>query len=137
MKRKLLIPKKHRLKLCRNDLLLGAAFFAAAVIVFLVFILVNHGKTGDSVQIYLDGTIYKSYSLQETQDIIIDTEKGHNTIRIEEGTVWMTEADCPDQYCISSGPVTKNGEVIVCLPHRLVIEVTAIRQQEEFDAIAE
>ena len=35
----------------------------------------------------------------------------------------MYEADCPDQICYSPEFVSKPGETIVCLPHRVVVEV--------------
>ncbi|MFS1126291.1 NusG domain II-containing protein, partial [Enterococcus faecalis] len=37
--------------------------------------------------------------------------------------VRIKEADCDDQICVRRGWATKNGETIVCLPHKLVIEV--------------
>ena len=37
----------------------------------------------------------------------------------------MTDADCPDKYCIQMGKATHTGDTIVCLPHKLVIEITS------------
>ena len=35
----------------------------------------------------------------------------------------MLEADCPDQVCVRQGWVQDRTVPIVCLPHRLVIEI--------------
>ena len=46
---------------------------------------------------------------------------GYNTVTIISGKIAVTEADCPDQYCVQRG-FCAGGTPIVCLPHNLVIE---------------
>lgn len=51
---------------------------------------------------------------------------GHENIIVREGmTVYMIEASCPDQLCVRQGEVKRVGETIVCLPHRILVEVTS------------
>ena len=38
----------------------------------------------------------------------------------------VIEADCPDQLDVKQGYISKVGEVIVCLPNRLVIEIKGV-----------
>ena len=45
---------------------------------------------------------------------------GYNTITVRGGKIAVTEADCPDQYCVRQG-FCNSGVQIVCLPHGLVI----------------
>mgnify|MGYP000590388048 CR=1 FL=1 len=35
----------------------------------------------------------------------------------------MKEADCPDKYCVKQGKITKTRQNIVCLPHKVVVEI--------------
>ena len=35
----------------------------------------------------------------------------------------MKEADCPDKYCVKQGKIKNVGETIVCLPHKVVVEI--------------
>ena len=49
-------------------------------------------------------------------------------IRIEDGQAYMEEADCPDGYCMEQGGISGQKQTIVCLPHKLVVEV--IRQND-------
>ncbi len=35
----------------------------------------------------------------------------------------MKEADCPDKVCVGMRRISKSGETIVCLPHKLVIAI--------------
>ena len=58
-----------------------------------------------------------------TEDLIITDEHGTNTIRIEGETIAVIDADCPDLVCVKTGKAEKKGDVIACLPHKLLIEV--------------
>ena len=79
-------------------------------------------KKGSQVVIYVDTT-------KEIQ-----TAKGTNTLVIENGMAYVTDADCPDQVCIRMGKISKTGENIVCLPHKLVIQVEGdVGQESEYD----
>ena len=55
--------------------------------------------------------------------ILGDTVYGHNTVHVEPGAISVTEADCPDGICVRQGKLTTAGVPIVCMPHRLVIEI--------------
>ena len=46
-----------------------------------------------------------------------------NTVVIEDETIAITDADCPDHLCVSMGKASRPGDTLVCLPHKLVIEV--------------
>ena len=71
----------------------------------------------------VDGELYGTYSLEQDQEIEVDTAAGHNKIVISGGEAHMEEADCPDGYCIKQGSINKANQTIVCLPHKLVVEV--------------
>ena len=51
-------------------------------------------------------------------------ERGSNTIQVEPGRIRVLEADCPDQVCVRQGWISDEVTPIVCLPHRLVIQVS-------------
>lgn len=79
------------------------------------------GGTSDTfVCIKINGKEYGIYPLAADQEIKIAET---NTCKIEFGTCRMTEADCPKQICISQGIIQKEGEMMVCLPNRVIIEI--------------
>lgn len=47
----------------------------------------------------------------------------YNLISVTDGTVIMEAADCRDQICVHHKPILSGGESIICLPHRLVVEI--------------
>lgn len=48
---------------------------------------------------------------------------GTNRLIIDEKGCTMTESDCPDGICLRMAPIKRPGEMIVCLPHRIIAEV--------------
>ena len=74
------------------------------------------------------------YDLNTDTTKEIQTAKGINILEIKNGMAYVTEADCPDQVCIRMGKISKTGENIVCLPHKLVIQVEGDDgQKSEYD----
>lgn len=49
----------------------------------------------------------------------------HNTVELRDEEIRIKSADCPDQICVLTGYISKPGQTIVCLHHRLVIEVVS------------
>ena len=47
-----------------------------------------------------------------------------NTIEVEHGRIRVREAGCPDQVCVGQGYISDGTVPIVCLPNKLVIEIT-------------
>jgi len=104
----------------KRDILLAASLL---LIAFLLFFFLPDKKTGEKVRITVDGQLYGIYSLSLEQEVVIEQESGKNILHLGDGAAWMQEADCPDGYCIQQGKIYRVGQTIVCLPHKLVIEV--------------
>ena len=52
------------------------------------------------------------------------------TVRVEQGSVSVVESDCPDQTCVHTGRVSSTGEVIACVPNRVVVRIGGERSDE-------
>lgn len=122
-------PEKRRL---RNDILLIAVIFAVALIGFLVF--KSTMKTGDYVTVSINGVEKYRYSLSENIQTDIITGENTNRLVIDGGKAYITEADCPDKICVGHRGISKTGETIVCLPHKVVVAV--VSGEGEADIIA-
>lgn len=105
----------------KADVVLSAAVAFVAV-ALLIFNILSFGG-GKTAVITVDGELFGRYSLQSDQTVKIETELGSNTVSIKNGSVTVEAADCPDGYCVSHISIDKVGETIVCLPHKLVIEI--------------
>lgn len=71
------------------------------------------------------------YSLGQDGEHVITSSLGTNTISIQDGSVRMAQADCPNQSCLQQEPVSRPGPQIICLPHKLWIEVVGAGDKDE------
>lgn len=122
-------PEKRKL---RNDILLVAVIFAVALIGFLVF--KSTMKTGEYVTVSIDGVEKYRYSLSQNIETDIITGEDTNRLVVKDGKAYITEANCPDKICVGHRGISKTGETIVCLPHKLVVAV--VSAEDEADIIA-
>ena len=106
----------------KKDLILGAGIIVIALAMLLVMQL-TRGEEGNQIRVMLDGKIYGTYSLSKDQTIEVKDGDFYNRIRIEDGKAYMEEANCPDGYCEEQGKISGHTQTIVCLPHKLVVEV--------------
>lgn len=112
----------------------GDYFIILGAMVLVAFLLatISRTKTGNQVHISVDGKTM-TYSLFDEETIVITNREDNNpTIRdcnvknkiiIKDGKVYMEYASCPDQVCVRHAPISKNGEMIICLPNEVFVEV--------------
>ncbi len=67
--------------------------------------------------------------------ITFQTKYGRNVLEVGDGWVRMIEATCPDMLDVKQGKITRVGERIICLPHRLVVEIIG-EEAVELDALS-
>lgn len=94
----------------------------AAALVFAVLIFTK--DSGTKIRLTLNGKKYSEYSLNSDRTVKIETEFGKNTLVIKNGSAHFEDCSCPDKLCEKQGNISKIGETAVCLPNRLVAEVT-------------
>ena len=79
------------------------------------------GETASRAQIVSNGKVIRTVDLAIDQEFTVETENGYNIVTVKDGKIAVTEASCPDHYCMARG-FCNSGAQIVCLPNRLVIE---------------
>lgn len=90
------------------------------------FLLRNAGQEGHVASIYVDGELRERIDLDAVvipYDFVVETQWGYNKIHVEHGSIAVIEADCPDQICVHQGAIETGAVPIICMPHRLVIEI--------------
>ena len=64
------------------------------------------------------------YPTTETRTFrITSPDGGWNEITIKDGSICISDADCPDKTCVKTGILRSESLPIVCLPHKLVIRL--------------
>ncbi len=106
----------------RNDLLLGGVLLAAALCALLLLRLQR--QDGAQVVVSVSGEEVARYALAEDRSVTFSDDAHSNTLIISDGYAWVTDASCPDKLCEQQGRIHYNGEMIVCLPNQLVVEIS-------------
>lgn len=115
----------------KNDWLLLIVVLFAAALIFLVRYFVGDEHPG-YVTVRIDGEIVETYDLSTDQ--VVELNSGTNTMKIENHSVDMIEADCPDKLCVHQKAISKNNENIICLPNKVVIQIVS-QDESVIDAV--
>ena len=98
------------------------ALLAVVCVGFSVALLIP-AAPAEAVKVISEGKVLHTLPLSEDARLEIVSSYGTNVITVKNGQVAVTEADCPDHYCMDRG-FCDQGAQIVCLPNRLVLEFT-------------
>lgn len=107
----------------RNDIILLCVVF---VVVVIAACLLFMRDKGNSVEVSVDGKLYAVYplSVDLSEDILTGSNKTQlNRLVIKDGKAHVEKATCRDGICSAHKEIYRDGESIVCLPHRVVITV--------------
>ena len=106
------------------------ATIVAAIVVVVVIgvaLMLGQGHTaeggGSAITIHDGDGHTHTLPLNKNDTLTVTTSLGSNTIVVEDGTAYISEADCPKGSCTHQRPISHAGEQLICLPHQLWVEV--------------
>ena len=111
----------------RRDFILLAGLLVCGIMLVGVYGWIRGGtpKTGPVLEVRVDGELVQSYPLDRETDVVLQgVNGGTNHLHIADGQAWLSEASCPDKVCVHMGKISEAGQSIICLPNRMVLEVT-------------
>ena len=108
-----------------HDLILIVAILLVVVIAASALMLFR--QDGAFVTVSIDGKVFGEYSLHEDRVVERKSGDGHNTLVIDGGKAYVSDASCPDGICSSHRPISYDGQSIICLPNKVVVEISAAR----------
>lgn len=111
-----------------------------ALSIFMMYIVNKAPKLSDSayVSVQVEGKEVKKINFDKSligKTYRIETDHGYNIIEIGDKSVRVIEADCKDKIDVKQGWISKPGETLVCLPHKLVIEIMSESEISDVDHI--
>ncbi|MDO8880014.1 MAG: NusG domain II-containing protein [Coriobacteriia bacterium] len=62
-------------------------------------------------------------NLDSNEELAIVGARGEVVVRIADGAVAVTEADCPDHTCVRTGRISAPGSVIACVPNGVIVRI--------------
>ena len=118
----------------RLFLVLLCCFGAAA------FLLAQQQTEGCIARIEQNGRVIRTVDLRGVTapyELVLEAEDGgYNTVQVSPGSIAVIAADCPDGICVAHGAISKSGDPIVCLPHRLIITIEAA-EKDAVDSVSQ
>ncbi len=102
----------------KRELVITLAVIAACTL-SLIFLLPK--ESGKTVKISQNEAVLYTLPLNTDNTVTLDC----CVIKLENGQVFMEESDCSNKICINTGKISKKNEQIICLPNKVIIEVTA------------
>ncbi|MBI6875206.1 NusG domain II-containing protein [Clostridium aciditolerans] len=82
--------------------------------------------------IYSQNKLYKAVNIGDnhSESIEIKGDFGKNVVKIHDNGVEVVEAECDDHICEKAGFKNKVGDLIVCLPNQLFIEIKGTQEAD-------
>lgn len=121
----------------RLNLILVLAIAAIACVGLVATRLMGANTNADTATVVIRDGEQNVYELPLSQNTTknVTTDLGTNLIEIKDGRVHVEEADCPNQDCVHQGWVDAAGEQIVCLPHKLTVDIVDESAKATYDVV--
>lgn len=127
------IIKKSRI----GDIFVILAALLVSAVLFLVFSPVFGAQGAARAEVYAGGALIRTLELKSgPYEALIETDSGVNRLLVERDGVRVISADCHSQTCVHTGKISGSGQVIACLPHRLIIKLAGPDGGSGVDAVA-
>jgi hypothetical protein len=88
---------------------------------------------GAEAVVLVDGKRWARLDLFHDQQLEVPGPLGHSHIRVQDGRIRFEDSPCPNKLCVHTGWLSQGGEVAICLPNRISVQVLA--DDPRFDAI--
>ena len=117
----------------KNDIILAAALIVIAALIWLFIYMAR--SEGAYVTVTVNGEVFGQYPLDTDAEIRIGDGESYNLFIIKDGSAEIAEASCPDKLCVNQGKISFDGQSIICLPNKVVVEVRG-GEKSDYDAVA-
>ncbi|WP_182201417.1 NusG domain II-containing protein [Paraliobacillus salinarum] len=120
------------------DIVIIALLIAISFIPLTVFSMTKATEAGDEVVavIIQDGEVIREITLtghEENEQFIIEGKGNqYNLMEVDNEQIRIKEDNSPDQVGVKMGWKGKPGETIICLPHKLLVEIQS-KSNENID----
>ena len=121
----------------RLNLILVLAIAAIACVGLVATRLMGTNTNADTATVVIRDGEQNVYELPLSQNTTksVTTDLGTNLIEIKDGRVHVEEAHCPNQDCVHQGWIDAAGQQIVCLPHKLTVDIVDASAETTYDVV--
>lgn len=106
---------------------------------YIVFAAVNNGKDYDTQHtiaiVSINGKEVDRYDLSEKTPHSLKTyhptKEQYNIVEIDGTRIRVKEDNSPDQIAVKTSWIEKPGQMSICLPHKLTIEIIGVASSDD------
>lgn len=89
---------------------------------------------GETAVVYYDSEVIAEIPLNASGEYTFP-QVPDMVFTAESGTVSVTESNCGDRTCVSTGKISRQGEAIICVPNKIVVEIKGSTKESGVDAV--
>ncbi len=78
---------------------------------------------GATAAVEVDGRAVQTLNLQQPARASIRGVRGLVVVEVREGRTAVVAAECPNHVCVRTGWRSRTGDVIVCVPNRVIVRI--------------
>lgn len=97
--------------------------FASIVAVIFMFQQFWSFEPASKLKIRQGDKIVGTYDLNQTRELHIHGALGDSHIVIDQGKVRFKQSPCNNQYCVHQGWLSLAGQVAICLPNQISLQL--------------
>ena len=107
----------------KADILLFFILLACAALLAALPLVRATSSSGQTVKVISGGEVVGMYPLEIDIEAEISRDGHLNIVSIKDGKVHMEYSDCKNQICVNTGVISETGDIIVCLPNYVIVEI--------------
>ena len=116
-----------------DRMLLFASFLLSCLSLAL---LKGWGDEGRVALVEVEGRPYARLYLSEPRRLSIPGRLGEMVLVVQDQRVRIEASHCPQKICVHSGAIRRSGELLVCVPNRVVVRING-GTEHPFDLITQ
>lgn len=104
-----------------------------AILTLFSYSIASSGKQGKEIRIEVNGKVVSTYALDKDCVHEIKGVLGTSRIAVKDGRASFLSSPCKNKVCTHQGEAGKSGQMVACLPNRVVVRV--IGGDNDYDAL--
>lgn len=96
---------------------------ASLMVVIFLFQVLWHSEHATKLRIRQGKAIYATLSLDQERVLDIHGPLGDSRVVVHHGQVRFEHSPCLNQYCVHQGWLNRAGQVAICLPNQVSLEL--------------
>lgn len=87
------------------------------------FYVVGQRPKGRQVVVEQGGRLVFAAPLRTDRKVTLAGPHGETVVAIRNGRAGIVEASCPNKVCMGMGEVSRQGEIVACVPNGLLLHI--------------